>query len=101
MATVGQSKKIAIRRIAVIPGDGIGPEVTREAVKTSSAAAEMTGARLEFNEFDWGAEKYLREGVTLPPDALPMLRAYLCGDAWFDGPQWNAASSVPVGISRT
>jgi 2-hydroxychromene-2-carboxylate isomerase len=33
-------------------------------------------------------------------DALPMLRAYLEGDAWFDGPQWNAASHIPVGISR-
>lgn len=33
-------------------------------------------------------------------DALPMLRAYLEGDAWFGGPQWRAASSVPIGISR-
>ena len=33
-------------------------------------------------------------------DALPMLRAYLEGDAWFGGPQWSAASSVPIGISR-
>ena len=33
-------------------------------------------------------------------DALPMLRAYLDGDAWFDGPKWNAAASVPVGTAR-
>ena len=33
-------------------------------------------------------------------DALPMLRAYIAGDAWFDGPRWNAASGVPVGIAR-
>jgi len=62
------------RKIAVVPGDGIGPEVIREAVKVSAAAARKAGARLEFTEFDWGAEKYLREGVTLPPGAIAMLR---------------------------
>jgi len=61
------------KKIAVIPGDGIGPEVIREAVKAAGTAAAVTGARLEFTDFDWGAEKYLREGVTLPPDALRML----------------------------
>ena len=60
-----------LKKIAVIPGDGIGPEVTREAVKCAQAAA---GAHLKFTEFDWGAEKYLREGVTLPDGALQMLR---------------------------
>ena len=33
-------------------------------------------------------------------DGLPMLRAYLEGDAWFDGPAWNASHTLPVGISR-
>ena len=33
-------------------------------------------------------------------DALPMLRAYLEGDAWFDGPDWDAAARLPVGVSR-
>ena len=33
-------------------------------------------------------------------DALPMLRDYLAGDAWFDGPVWQAASQLPVGIVR-
>ena len=33
-------------------------------------------------------------------DGLPMLRAYLDGDAWFDGPKWNAAASLPVGTAR-
>lgn len=60
-----------MKKIAVIPGDGIGPEVTREAVKCATAAAP---GQLEFTEFDWGAEKYLREGVTLPDGALQMLR---------------------------
>ena len=34
-------------------------------------------------------------------DALPMLRDYLDGDAWFDGPQWEAAATLPVGVSRS
>ncbi len=62
------------KRIAVIPGDGIGPEVIREAVKVMRATTEVTGRTVETTEFDWGAEKYLREGVTLPPDALRMLQ---------------------------
>jgi 2-hydroxychromene-2-carboxylate isomerase len=33
-------------------------------------------------------------------DSLPMLRAYLQGDAWFDGPRWDAAASLPVGVAR-
>ena len=33
-------------------------------------------------------------------DALPMLRAYLQGDAWFDGPDWRAAQALPVGVRR-
>jgi 2-hydroxychromene-2-carboxylate isomerase len=33
-------------------------------------------------------------------DGLPMLRAYLQGDAWFDGPQWDAVASLPVGVVR-
>jgi 3-isopropylmalate dehydrogenase len=61
-------------RIAVIPGDGIGKEVTPEAVKVLRAVAKPAGRSLEFVEFDWGADKYLNEGVTLPPGAVEMLR---------------------------
>jgi 3-isopropylmalate dehydrogenase len=60
-----------MKRIAVIPGDGIGIEVTAEAVR----ALELLRARgvaLELQHFDWGAEKFLREGVTLPEGALEM-----------------------------
>jgi 3-isopropylmalate dehydrogenase len=62
------------KRIAVIPGDGIGPEVTREAVKVLKAAAPGQRPQLEFTEFDWGAERYLRDGTTLPQDAVVTLR---------------------------
>jgi 3-isopropylmalate dehydrogenase len=61
-------------RIAVIPGDGIGKEVTPEAVKVLRAVTSATGRNMEFVEFDWGADKYLREGVSLPPGAVEMLR---------------------------
>jgi 3-isopropylmalate dehydrogenase len=61
-------------RIAVIPGDGIGKEVTPEAVKVLRAVAAPARRPLEFVEFDWGADKYLREGVTLPAGAVEMLR---------------------------
>jgi 3-isopropylmalate dehydrogenase len=61
-------------RIAVIPGDGIGKEVTPEAVKVLRAVAVGGNRALEFFEFDWGADRYLREGVSLPPGAVEMLR---------------------------
>ena len=57
------------KRIAIIPGDGIGREVIPVAVKV----IEATGAPVELSEFDWGAERYLKDGVTVPPDGFTML----------------------------
>ena len=62
------------KRIAIIPGDGIGIDVTAEATKVLQALATSRGLPLELVTFDWGAEKYLREGVSLPAGALEMLR---------------------------
>ena len=62
-----------MKRIAVIPGDGIGPEVVREAVRVLKHFHDTKAVHLEFVDFDWGADKFLRDGVTLPPDALEML----------------------------
>jgi len=53
----------------MIPGDGIGKEVIPEAVKVVSAS----GAAVEFTHFDWGADRYLADGVTVPPDGFAML----------------------------
>src|SRR6202171_6582548 len=64
----------AAARIAVIPGDGIGKEVTPEAVKVLRAVAAAGKRPVEFVEFDWGADKYLRESVSLPAGAVEMLR---------------------------
>ena len=60
-------------RIAVLPGDGIGKEVTPEAVKVLRAVAASANRAIEFVELDWSADKFLREGVTLPPGAVEML----------------------------
>jgi 3-isopropylmalate dehydrogenase len=57
------------KRIAVIPGDGIGPEVIPEAVKVISAS----GANVELSHFDWGADRFLAEGVTVPQDGFVAL----------------------------
>jgi len=62
------------KRIAVIPGDGVGKEVTPEAVKILRAAAKRGGRELALTEFDWGADRYLRDGTSLPADAIEMFR---------------------------
>jgi 3-isopropylmalate dehydrogenase len=59
----------AKKKIAVIPGDGIGREVIPQAIKVIQA----TGAPVEFGEFDWGAERYLRDGTTVPAGGFEML----------------------------
>ena len=63
------SKKQARKRIAVIPGDGIGQEVVHQAVNVIQAS----GAKVELTDFDWGADRYLREQVTVPADGFAML----------------------------
>lgn len=63
------SEKRTRKRIAVIPGDGIGQEVIPQAVR----ALEASGAAVEFTAFDWGAERYLRDQTTVPPDGFAML----------------------------
>jgi len=57
------------KRIAVIPGDGIGREVIPEAVKVISASS----ADVELSYFDWGADRFLIDGTTVPPDGFTAL----------------------------
>jgi 3-isopropylmalate dehydrogenase len=62
------------KRIAVIPGDGIGMEVIPEAVKILRAAIAKSNRQAEFVDFDWGAERFLRDGTTLPAGAVEMFQ---------------------------
>lgn len=62
------------QRIAVIPGDGIGKDVTAEAVKVLEAAAERWQLPLELVHLPWDADRYLDTGETLPEGALDELR---------------------------
>jgi 3-isopropylmalate dehydrogenase len=66
-------KPNSVSRIAVIPGDGIGPEVIREAVRVLERVREVHGVDLQLTTLDWGAEKFLKEGISLPAGALEML----------------------------
>ena len=59
----------AKKRIAVLPGDGIGREVIAQAVRVLEAAE----VPLTLKSFDWGADRYLTDGVTVPPDGFSML----------------------------
>lgn len=93
------------KRIAVVPGDGIGPEVTGEAVQTLELLSETHGVKLEFTSFDWSADRYLRDGVTMPDGALDMLARDF--DAIFAGafgdprvPSNKHAEDILLGMRR-
>ncbi len=62
------------QRIAILPGDGTGKDVTAEAVKVLEAAAESWDLPLELVHFDWDADRYLATGETLPKGALDDFR---------------------------
>ncbi|MCC6450650.1 MAG: 3-isopropylmalate dehydrogenase [Candidatus Aureabacteria bacterium] len=62
--------------IAVIPGDGTGPEVIREGLKVVRAAAERFGFEIKTREYDFGGERYLKTGETLPDGAVDELRGF-------------------------
>ena len=61
-------------QIAVIPGDGTGPEVIREGCKVLEAAAQQDGVRLSWQHYDFGGARFLKTGETLPDAALKELR---------------------------
>ena len=60
-------------RIAVVPGDGIGVEVIREACAVLDAVAKASGRGIALTPFDWSADTYLETGVSMPKDGLKML----------------------------
>lgn len=68
--------------IALMPGDGTGPEVLREGVKVLDVAAAKHDIKLSYSEYDFGGERYLKTGDTLPDSGLEELRKH---DAIFLG----------------
>ena len=70
-------------KIAVIPGDGIGPEVIAEGIKVLKQVAELDGTfRFEFTMFPWGCQYYLKTGRMMPEDGMETLKQF---DAIFLG----------------
>jgi tartrate dehydrogenase/decarboxylase / D-malate dehydrogenase len=84
-------------KIALIPGDGVGNEITREAEKIMKTVSEKHGFGVVMERFDWGCDYYLEKGEMMPPDALDILRPF---DSIFLGCIGDAAK-VPDHISLT
>ncbi|HOV77785.1 MAG TPA: 3-isopropylmalate dehydrogenase [Sedimentisphaerales bacterium] len=63
-------------KIAVVPGDGTGPEVVAEAVKVLKATADKFKFKVDLTNFDFGGERYKRTGETLPDSAVEDLRKF-------------------------
>jgi 3-isopropylmalate dehydrogenase len=63
-------------RIAVIPGDGTGPEVVAEGLKVLKAVAGPAGLKFDFHTYDLGGERYLKTGEVLPSTVVPELRQF-------------------------
>lgn len=69
-------------KIAVVPGDGIGPEIVPSALEVVDALGAKLGFEIEKQEFPWGAGHYLKHGEFMPPDGLEILKPF---DAIFFG----------------
>ncbi len=63
-------------KIAVLPGDGTGPEVVNEGLKVLKAIGEKKGIKFYFKKYDFGAEKYLKKKETLPDSAISEFRNF-------------------------
>lgn len=62
------------KRIAVVPGDGIGPEVIAAGMRVLEHLNEQRTLGLEFTRFGWNADEYLRTGISMPPGAMDDIR---------------------------
>jgi 3-isopropylmalate dehydrogenase len=62
--------------VAVVGGDGTGPEVAAEGVKVFKAVAVLEGISYQIKDFDLGGDRYLRTGEILPPEVLEELRSF-------------------------
>lgn len=64
------------KRIALIPGDGIGVEVMPEGLRVLEAAGSLHGVQYQWQEFDWSCEYYARTGAMMPEDGIEQLRDF-------------------------
>ena len=65
-----------MHKIAVLPGDGTGPEVVQEGIKVLDAAAAKHNIKLDYTYFDFGGDRYLKTGEVLPPNATEELKQF-------------------------
>ena len=63
-------------KIAVVPGDGTGPEVVVEGLKALEAVSQKVGFKYETTEFDFGGDRYLRTNEILPESAVEDFRQF-------------------------
>src|SRR5205085_7109578 len=66
--------KVTVRKIAVIPGDGIGPEVIDAGLRVLNRVNDARNLGLELVHFGWNADEYLRTGISIPPGGMDDIR---------------------------
>ncbi len=92
------------RRIALIPGDGIGVEVAASARAVLDALDDRHDLGIRIDEFDWSCQRYLETGALMPPDGLDTLRAYdavlLGAVGWADVPDHVSLWGLLIPIRR-
>src|SRR5947209_1436436 len=73
----GNAKTMSVtHKIAVIGGDGTGPEVAAEGVKVLAAVAKLENVKFDLANLDWSGNRYLKTGAALPDDGLDQLRKF-------------------------
>lgn len=80
-------------KIALLPGDGVGPEIIREGVKVLDATASKFDLKLQYENYDWGGERYLATGVIIPEGGVEELKQF---DAIYLGAVGHP--EVPTGV---
>ena len=96
-SAAASSAKKSVTKIAVLGGDGTGPEVAREGLKVLKAVAGLTGFKYELTDFDFGGDRYLKTGEVLPAGAVDELPSTLCSS---DPMTWPPRCADPTGRRR-
>jgi tartrate dehydrogenase/decarboxylase/D-malate dehydrogenase len=74
--TIPAAEAPRVLNVALVPGDGIGPEVVEATLPLVAAAASSTNTEIQFANLDWGGERYLRTGEAMPTDAVDAIRRF-------------------------